>query len=654
MSWYSSFLDQLDNENTILEKLSAKAAGSGFTVSSELISSWKITAREVHRLKSLLDSSQNTSNEVGVVFEYEIARRSKRIDLVILYKSLVFCVEFKTGQEDISLQNLRQVEEYALDLRDFHLKSKEKIILPILATGLQTSRTTVELESLKVNTVGINNLSESIIDSVTSLNSDDKTNLQDWINSPYKPTPNIIEAAKSLYINNTVADIANYGSVNLTQTVDEVQRVIEVSKKENLRSIIFITGVPGSGKTLAGLEALHKIRNLENEGAVFVSGNGPLVEILREAIAINQSELQKISITEARRQMSTLIDHAYKWRNYYLNNTKEIPPEHILLFDEAQRAWTKDRLTSWSSRQGERVEMSEPEAFLKIMERVSDWSVVVCLVGGGQEINTGEEGLSEWGEALEQLTIWKINTSPKVLDETENQSMQLYENKKSIPKDINISNNLHLEMNVRSPRAEKLNNFVDSILQNNIEQAKINLPSKFEYPIYLTRDLKEAKDTLRQISSGRYGLLASSQARRLRAFGVETNLLRSESGNAQPNWFLKDENDIRSSYSLEIPATEYDCQGLEIDYGLVAWGGDTYFDESTGNWVVRKFKGTKWQLMRSEIDFQYGLNRYRVLLTRSRKGMVIFVPKGDSKQTTNKEFYDGTFNLLKSLGLEIV
>ena len=209
-------------------------------------------------------------------------------------------------------------------------------------------------------------------------------------------------------------------------------------------------------------------------------------------------------------------------------------------------------------------------------------------------------------------------------------------------------------MNVRSPRAEKLNNFVDSILQNNIEQAKSNLPSKFEYPIYLTRDLKEAKDTLRQISSGRYGLLASSQARRLRAFGVETNLLRSESGNAQPNWFLKDENDIRSSYSLEIPATEYDCQGLEIDYGLVAWGGDTYFDESTGNWVVRKFKGTKWQLMRSEIDFQYGLNRYRVLLTRSRKGMVIFVPKGDSKQTTNKEFYDGTFNLLKSLGLEIV
>mgnify|MGYP001270703564 FL=1 len=654
MSWYSSFLDQLDNENTILEKLSAKAAGNGFSVSSELITSWKITASEVHRLKSLLDSSQNTSNEVGVVFEYEIARRSKRIDLVILYKSLVFCVEFKTGQEDISLQNLRQVEEYALDLRDFHLESKEKIIIPILATGLQTSKTTVELESLKVNTVGIDNLSESIIDSVTGLNSDDKTNLQEWINSPYKPTPNIIEAAKSLYINNTVADIANYGSVNLTQTVDEVQRVIEVSKKENLRSIIFITGVPGSGKTLAGLEALHKIRNLENEGAVFVSGNGPLVEILREAIAINQSELQKISITEARRQMSTLIDHAYKWRNYYLNNTNEIPPEHILLFDEAQRAWTKDRLTSWSSRQGERVEMSEPEAFLKIMERVSDWSVVVCLVGGGQEINTGEEGLSEWGEALEQLTIWKINTSPKVLDETENQSMQLYENKKSIPKDINISNNLHLEMNVRSPRAEKLNNFVDSILQNNIEQAKINLPSKFEYPIYLTRDLKEAKDTLRQISSGRYGLLASSQARRLRAFGVETNLLRSESGNAQPNWFLKQEDDIRSSYSLEIPATEYDCQGLEIDYGLVAWGGDTYFDESTGNWVVRKFKGTKWQLMRSEIDFQYGLNRYRVLLTRSRKGMVIFVPKGDNKLTTNKEFYNGTFNLLKSLGLEIV
>ncbi len=265
MSWYSSFLNQLDNENTILEKLSAKAAENGFSVSSELISSWKVTAREVHRLKSLLGSSQNTSNEVGVVFEYEIARRSKRIDLVILYKSIVFCVEFKTGQEDMSLQNLRQVEEYALDLRDFHLKSKEKIIIPILATGLQSSRTTVELESLKVNIVGINNLSESIIDSVTILNSDDKTNLQDWINSPYKPTPNIIEAAKSLYINNTVADIANYGSVNLTQTVDEVQRVIEVSKKENLRSIIFITGVPGSGKTLAGLEALHKIRNLENE-----------------------------------------------------------------------------------------------------------------------------------------------------------------------------------------------------------------------------------------------------------------------------------------------------------------------------------------------------------------------------------------------------
>lgn len=654
MSWYSSYLNQLDSENVILEKLTSRAAEGGFTVTSELINSWSITAKEILRMRTLLNKSDLLTNDFGTVFEYEIVRRSKRVDLVILYKSVVFCIEFKTGIEDISLQSRRQVEEYALDLRDFHFKSKEKIVIPILATGIQGNNKLKKLAAGEINIVGIDGLSESIIDYVNNLKSEIKTDLEDWISSPYKPTPNIIEAAKNLYINNTVADIASYGSVNLTQTVQEVQRIIELSKNANLRSIIFITGVPGSGKTLAGLEALHKIRNLENEGAVFVSGNGPLVEILREAIAMNQAELQDISITEARRRVSTLIDHAYKWRNYYLNNSDEIPPEHILLFDEAQRAWTKDRLTSWSSRQGERVEMSEPEAFLQIMERVPDWSVVVCLVGGGQEINTGEEGLSEWGDALEQLTVWNINTSPKVLDDSEDKSMQLYENNSLIPEDINISENLHLEMNVRSPRAERLNNFVDNILQNNFELAKKNLPNKFEYPIYLTRDLNNAKDTLRQISSGRYGMLASSQARRLRAFGVETNLLRSESGKAQPNWFLKDENDIRSSYSLEIPATEYDCQGLEIDYGLVAWGADTYFDEETKGWIIRKFKGSKWQLMRNDIDIQYGLNRYRVLLTRSRKGMVIFVPDGDSNKTTNKKFYNGTFNFLKSLGLEVI
>jgi len=651
MSWYSKYLNEIDLEHTIVERLSAKAAELGFTVTSELINSWKITAESLHRLrKSALQVGIDTS-EIGIVMEYEIARRAKRIDLVVLYKDFIFCIEFKTGIEDTSLQSKRQVEEYALDLRDFHLKSFEKTIIPILATGNRMKQS--RLLETEINIVGVDSMGENICKYILDANkSGSVCDLEEWILSPYQPTPNIIEAAKNLYINNTVADIASFGSVNLTETVNEVQKIIEKTKKDKCRSIVFITGVPGSGKTLAGLEALHTIRNLENEGAVFVSGNGPLVEILREAIAINQSELQEISISEARRQMSTLIEHAYRWRNEYLNNSERVPPEHILLFDEAQRAWTKDRLTSWSSRQGKRVEMSEPEAFLKIMERVPGWSVIVCLVGGGQEINTGEEGLSEWGEALININTWNINTSPKVLQENSNESMKLFSDSNENIENIIISDNLHLEMNVRSPRAEKLNNFVDLILQNKEQEAKKNLPNSFEYPIYITRNLDTAKSTIREIASGRYGLLASSQARRLRAFGIETNLLRSESGKAQPNWFLKGEDDVRSSYALEIPATEYDCQGLEIDYGLVAWGADTYFDQDSNNWVVRKFKGSKWQLMRNDIDYQYGLNRYRVLLTRSRKGMVIFIPPGNNDITTDLKFYDGTYQFLKNLGIE--
>lgn len=653
MSWYSSYLDKIDVQDTIVEKLSAKAVESNYSVTSELLNSWKITADSLSEFKKIAENKKIDLSEIGIVLEYEIARRAKRIDLVVLYKSLIFCIEFKTGMEDLSLQNKRQLEEYALDLRDFHLMSSGKTIIPILATG---DREFIgELKNSEINISGINSIGKIICNYILDLqDSGNSCSLQEWISSPYQPTPNIIEAAKNLYINNTVADIASFGSVNLTQTVQEIQKIIEKSKKEKRRSIVFVTGVPGSGKTLAGLEALHTIRNLENEGAVFVSGNGPLVEILREAIALNQTELQDISISEARRQMSTLIDHAYKWRNYYLNNTEETPPEHILLFDEAQRAWTKDRLTSWSSRQGKRVEISEPEAFLKIMERVPDWSVVVCLVGGGQEINTGEEGLSEWGDALENLNTWHINASPKIFDDLSDESMKLYPKKVVDINKFNVSSNLHLEMNVRSPRAEKLNNFIDFILKNNPEKAKENLPDSFEYPIFITRNLETAKLTLKEIASGRYGLLVSSQARRLRAFGVETNLLRSESGKAQPNWFLKNENDVRSSYSLEIPATEYDCQGLEIDYGLVAWGGDTYFDKNKREWIIRKFKGSKWQTMRNEIDIQYGLNRYRVLLTRSRKGMIIFVPLGNDQKTTNSNYYDGTFQYLESLGLTVI
>ena len=291
--------------------------------------------------------------------------------------------------------------------------------------------------------------------------------------------------------------------------------------------------------------------------------------------------------------------------------------------------------------------MSEPEFLIDVMNRHNDWCTVICLIGGGQEINTGEAGLEEWICAFEEkYSHWNVHYSNLITDsanyiKTERQKNWLTQN--AYPEE-----ELHLSVSVRSFRSEKISAFIHELLNLNIDSAKrLYKEVKSDFPILISRDLDSAKQWVRNKAKGseRTGLIASSGARRLRPIGID---VKNEI--SAPNWFLNDKDDIRSSYFLEDIATEFDIQGLEIDWTCLAWGANFHIKE--GKWKHQNFKGSKWMNINQDITKEYLKNTYRVLLTRARQGMV-FIPNGSELDHTRpKEFYDGTWEYMKQIGIE--
>ena len=452
------------------------------------------------------------------------------------------------------------------------------------------------------------------------------------------------------------------GTINLSKTADCINSIIESSKSNNKKSICFVTGVPGAGKTLAGLNiAVERMKTDEDEHAVFLSGNGPLVDVLREALTRDEvataKELgEKLTKKEAAIKSNAFIQNIHHFRDDNLLSNKA-PIEKVVVFDEAQRAWTKHQVSSFMKRKKgvEDFDMSEPEFLIDVMNRHNDWCTIVCLIGGGQEINTGEAGLEEWISSLRKhFENWEIHYSNLIL-ESDNYL------KSNSTKDWLTNNGiseteLHLAVSVRSFRSEKLSEFVHELLNTNKDRAMdIYQIIKDEYPIVLTRNLDTAKKWLREQAKGseRTGLLISSGAKRIRANGIDSvNSLRSNSGSDKiSNWFLNDKRDVRSSYFLETAATEFVVQGLEIDWSCVAWGGNFYMNNT--DWKYQNFKGTKWQNINQDIDKEYLKNTYRVLLTRARQGMVIFIPESsDIDHTRPSKFYDNTYKYLKEIGIK--
>ena len=701
--YHSSFQNfmKADN-NSIFGTLCENYHGEALTTTRD---AWR---GEISTLKNVLRGFDDNGE---IVFEYDIPRLGKRVDVVLLLKGIIFCLEFKVGESRILAGDIDQVLDYALDLKNFHKFSEDHIIVPVLiATNYRTSSKLIQMsvyDDKVVNPIvsgeaGVAELLSEVLRKFPNESPIDKN----WIISPYAPTPTIIEAAKTLYENHSVENITRHEAdkVSTDQTIAYILKVVHDSKRENKKSICFVTGVPGAGKTLVGLEVAIKQtyqgnnEPVKDEGAVYLSGNGPLVAVLNEALAKDnyqkcreRSENKKLS--DSRREVGKFIQIIHRYRDNMLakiknpveNGVLEIDPEkavklaesgygeveHVAIFDEAQRSWTHKRLADYLKRGGTygnklkvpNFPMSEAAFLIWSLDQREDWATIICLVGGGQEINTGEAGISEWIKALnEKFPHWNVYISPKLTEPeyAEGKVNELLEKNEK----VTYSDNLHLAVSLRSYRAEKLSTFVHALLAIEPTAAELYKEIKGKYPIVLTRDMEKAKRWLHDKVRGteRTGVLITKESARFKPLGI--HVLPSGDENAV-HWFLEDKIDTRASNYLEDAATEIQVQGLELDYTCLLWDADMRYEN--GKWRFYRFNGqTKWveQTPTSESKqdlMKYMLNAYRVLLTRARAGMVICVPEGNGNKNSSgfwedstrlPEYYNGTYQYLKSLGVE--
>ncbi len=617
------------------------------------------------QIEILRESLSSFANRGSVYFEYSIPRLGRRIDTVLIIDHAIFVIEFKVGEKSFSKEARDQVWDYALDLKHFHETSHNRLIAPILiSTNAKPIPPIIQstfhndglLKPIDCHADGL----ENVIRGVLSNSNETAINHQEWEKGRYRPTPTIIEAALALYNGHNVEDISrrDADTQNLTETSDKISQIIHHSKQYSKKSICFVTGVPGAGKTLVGLNiATQHIDPSSSSYSVFLSGNDPLVKVLREALVRDKvrqakEQGQRLTKKEAAKGVEAFIQNVHHFRDDCLQDKTHPPVEHVVLFDEAQRAWDLQQTTKFMQ-QKKRISdfnRSEPEFLISCLDRHSDWAVVVCLVGGGQEINIGEGGISEWIEALNRsFPHWNIYLSPSLTDSeysTRNAISQLEEKTTT-----SYSHELHLSVSMRSYRAENVSSLVKSILDLNKTKAEVLATQCLKsYPIFITRDLRIAKSWLRKQARGseRYGIVASSQAQRLKPYAID---VRSPMNPV--NWFLNGKADIRSSYFCEDVATEFKVQGLELDWACVTWDGDFRFTPQ--GWQHWAFKGQRWQKIKKPQRQLYLKNAYRVLLTRARQGMVIFIPRGNpNDHTRNPSFYDGTFEYLTSLGLPIL
>ena len=694
---FKSFIES--DPYSILGRIHDAFHGQALTTTDEAWNS------EINLLQSVLVPWKDEDAEI--IFEYNIPRLGKRIDAVLLLRGIIFCLEFKVGQKDALQSDVEQVMDYALDLKNFHRYSHDRIIVPILIPTKHRSSSNSFIPSVYDDSIfnplitGANGLQNLINGVLQHARANTPGTIKDWIISPYTPTPTIIEAARSLYENHSVEDITRHEADKVTTdaTIAYILDIINRSKKNGEKSICFVTGVPGAGKTLVGLDVAVKQSYQEDgtfnvdDGAVYLSGNGPLVAVLTEALARdnykkskNKGEDKKLS--DSRREVSKFIQIIHRYRDNMLAKIKnpvvdgklEIDPhkavklqqsgygevEHVAIFDEAQRAWTHKRIADYLKRGGTygnklkvaNFPMSEAAFLIWSLDQREDWATIVCLIGGGQEINTGEAGISEWIAAINnRFQHWRVYISDK-LTESEYAEGKVTELLKHNSK-VEYSDRLHLGVSLRSFRAERLSAFVHSLLSFNPDAEELykNVISH-RYPIVLTRSMDKARSWLRQQARGtqQTGILISKVSARFKPLAV--HVLPQSEDNAV-HWFLEDKTDVRSSNYLEEAATEIQVQGLEVDYACILWDADMRYDD--GKWSFWKFNGKTQWIPEKNIETQkYMLNAYRVLLTRARQGLVICVPEGNSNKTHEgfpedstrlPIYYNSTYEYFKRIGL---
>lgn len=623
---------------------------AAFELGKEQSDAWD---NQIKELQSRLSKCEMVGD---IIFEYDIVRLGKRIDVVLLIRHMVFSLEFKNGVSVYTAKDARQAEDYAIDIKNFHKASEDLYVCPILiATDAKKYHKQQSIGCYPDKQIYLQRENiETFVPKVQEISNkygDDRTiDFNTWFYSPYHPTPTIIAAAVEAYTSHDVSEIAKSeaGQDNIDACEKEINKIIDYAKTHNRKCVCFVTGVPGAGKTLVGLDVVAK--NLDkdkNNLSVYLSGNGPLVKVLRAALKKSAKEMHIVG-KDTDEAVNALIQGSYGFKRD--NAPKSTPTaEHILIFDEAQRVWDADMMKS--KHEEEYMAMSEPSLLYQIMNRHQDWAVMICLVGLGQDIYDGEVGISEWFRCgIEEYTDWEMFYSRGIFSQSEDKGIEK-EKIEKCPRCHEI-NALHLKTSIRSFRADKQCQFVDYLLDNKPELAGnvLKLISE-KYPVYLTRDIKTAKSWAKSQIRGsqRCGVLACSSAQRLKPEGIYVPKEIDE-----VNWFLAPAEDLRSSNMMEIVASEFKIQGLELDWAVVCWDLDLRRKDNQ-DWEYYNFRGTKWVMRHNPAQQRYLLNSYRVLLTRARQGMVIFVPYGVNEEedpTRKKEYYDKTYEYLLSCGIK--
>ena len=654
------FLSQTDEH--VIARLGIAYANRGFTSQySDQTLTWE---RDIRSLRGCLEQcviQSDSARAWGLLLEFSIPRKEMRIDTVLLIRETVAIIEAKTGAA--ASQAKRQIEEYALLLHYFHKGSAEKRIVPLIVspsadkanlTSLNQHELFPQLATYWVAPV-IRTSWHQLPDALVAIEDHSRAQIlvDVWDDSPYFPIPSILEAALALRSGLSIREIAHSeASENEIEDVRHaVQGCLNRARTENRHAICFLTGVPGSGKTLVGLSLAHSAEN-KADAIHFMSGNGPLVQVL-QYLFTQESMRSGAYAPQARAEAKTLIENVHVFARYHTDDNPGPPSNHSIIFDEAQRAWNRTQNLKKFRR-----DYSEPEMLLRIMERHQDWAMVVALVGGGQEINDGEAGLEEWGRALVGASKdWLIYASPEVLEGGASTAGHRLFDDAMEQKQVQTSSALHLRTSNRSLRADQLATWVNLLLEGSADEAgSLRITERF--PIFLSRSLDETRLKLRQqgIGAERCGMVGSSGAARLRAEGMEPNS-SFHADYPWEHWYLAEETDVRSSYRCEVFATEFEIQGLELDWIGLCWGGDFVWDESKG-WQLRMLRHgrlTKWSAIKSEDKRIYRKNAYRVLLTRARKGMVIFVPRGNPNDPTNlPDEFDRTAQYLVRCGATLL
>ncbi len=646
-----------EDPNSILGRI---AGGNIYDANQPQLQAWK---QEIELLKGVLHD-----REGWIGFEFDVPRMGHRADVVLLTSGTVVVVEFKfEAAGKINRAAVNQVWDYALELKHFHAASHDLPIVPILVVpeandlpaewSRRETAPDLVYRPIAANQQSLQAVLEAAITSGTT-----NIDADAWYGAPYHPSPSIIKAAEDLWAGHSVAEIASSGAgtEELRAAAECLRELAQKARDLRQRLICFLTGVPGAGKTLIGLGMAAQRTADGDPHAVFLSGNEPLVRVLRAALVRDKRKRRGLmretgARTETTTAVKKFIQNVHEHRNEALRNEQSAPFEHIAIFDEAQRAWTRKRLAEWlKQRIGvSNFDRSEPEVLIGTLARKPDWSMIVCLVGEGQEINRGEAGIGEWFRAVaDRFPDWSVYASPGFAD-----LGQAAEAWRGIPSRTEEPR-LHLSVSRRSLRAENLSHFVQSLLDCDRLGAREHLERFHElYPVRLTRDLEQGKQWVRDHARGseRFGLLATSKAVRLKPYAVDVRI------EVDPvHWFLDGREDLRSSFALEDAATEFDVQGLEIDWACIAWDGDV---RHTGSgWTYHKVQhnlqnGSRWVNIgeRNTWGRIYALNAYRVLLTRARQGMVICVPQGQAADPTRKpEFYDRTYEYLAGLGISSI